>query len=223
MDDEKLREEFPGNSYTNVKQRKQENDETDISKERTPKGRVREKKKTIGERIAESFLATDKEAVGEHILFDWVVPGIKTIVEDIVHMLLYGDTGRGAGSIRRIGDSRGEGKIRRVPYDSIYDDPRRRDDAFLSQRGSRKPELVFSRRTDAEQVKAGMREYIEDYGRVTMKEFYNIVFEASEGEIDIPTSYTQTRYGWRDASRVQVIHVREGWLLDVPRAEVIER
>lgn len=217
MDDEKLKEEFPGNSYTNVKEKKAAEPR---GEKRSEKGRVQEKKKTIGERIAQSFLATDKEEIREHVLFDWLVPGIKTVIEDLVHMILYGgDLGRGGRSRRESGD----GKIRKIPYDSMFDDPRRRTDQFISQRGSRRPELIFTRKIDAQQVKAGMADYIEDYGKITLKQFYNLVFEVTEGDIDVPTSWAQERYGWFDASDVKVVSVRGGYLLDVPKAEVIER
>jgi len=220
VDDEKLKQEFPGNSYTDIKQKKVPETSSSAPAKKSDKGRVKEKRKSIGERIAESFLATDKEEIREHLLFDWIVPGIKTVIEDIVHMILYGDASRGDGRIRR---DRGDSKLRKIPYNSIYDDPRRRDDAYIAQRGSRRPELIFDRKSDAEQVLSGMCEYIDDYGKITMKEFYNLVSEVTDGDIDIPTSYTQTRYGWYDVSNVSVVHVREGYLLRLPKAEVIDR
>lgn len=223
MDDEKLKEEFPGNPYTNIKPKNTGDGEAGAAKlpvKKQERGRVKEKRKTVGERIAESFLATDKEEIREHVLFDWIIPGIKTVIEDLVHMILYGDASRSDGRIRR---DRGESKMRKIPYNSMFDDPRRSDDPYISQRGSRRPELIFDRKADAEQVLSGMCEYIDDYGKVTMKEFYNIVAEVTDGYIDIPTSYTQTRYGWYDASGISIIHVRDGYLLKVPKAEVIDR
>lgn len=218
MDDEKLREEFPGNSYTDIKPRKQDDIPNNSEGEKKKKGRVHDRKKTVGERIADSFLATDKEEIREHLLFDWFIPGIKTIVEDIVHMILYGDAVRGDGRIRR---DRGESSLRRVSYNSIYDEKRRRDDEYISRRGSRRPELTFDRRSDAEQVLSGISELIDEYGRATMKDFYNIVSEVTYGDIDIPTDYTMTRYGWTNLSAASVVHVRDGYLLKMPKAEVL--
>ena len=220
MDDEKLREEFPGNSYTDIKPRKEDDISKKPSDDKKNKGRVHDRKKTVGERIADSFLATDKEEIREHLLFDWFIPGIKTIVEDIVHMILYGDAARGDGRIRR---DRGESSLRRVSYNSIYDEKRRRDDEYISRRGSRRPELTFDRRSDAEQVLSGVSELIEEYGQATMKDFYNIVSEVTYGDIDIPTDYTMTRYGWTNLSAASVVHVRDGYLLKMPKAEVIGR
>lgn len=221
MDDEKLKEEFPGNSYTSIKPRKEDDILKPVDKdEKKSKGRVKEKKKSITERIADNFLATDKEEIQERFVFDWLIPGIKSLIESIVHMILYGDASVGDGRIRR---SKGESSLRKIEYNSIYDERRRRDDAYVSRRGSRHPELIFARRIDAEQVLSGLCEYIDDYGKATMKDFYNIVFDVTEGEIDIPTEYTMTRYGWTDLSAASVVHVRDGYLLRMPKAEVIGR
>ena len=219
MYDDKLREEFPGNSYTKARKEKPADiQETKSAPEK--KGRVRMKQKTLGERIAESFLAADIDEIRERTVFDWLIPGIKNLIEDIVHTILFGDSGRG---VRRSRRDRDDGKMRRVPYDAMYDDPRRSTDSYISQRGSRKPELIFDYESQAQQVKSGMQEYIDDYGKISLKQFYNIVSEVTRGDIDIPTSYTQTRYGWYDITGARVIHVRDGWYLDIPRAEVIER
>lgn len=207
-------ENLPGNSYTKISPKTSEPKKG----EKDRKGRVTEKKKTVGERIADNFLATDGEEIREHVLFDFLIPGIKTIIEDIVHMILFG--GKGDSRISR---DRGESRPRYVEYNRSFDDKRKRSDEFVSRRGSRHPELIFTRRSDAEQVMSGMLEYIEDYGRATLKDFYNVVFEVSEGEIDIPTDYTMTRYGWYDLKAARVTHVREGYLLQMPKTEVIGR
>lgn len=214
------REEFPGNSYTKIKRKPPGESK---SKEAVPsptekKGRVHEKKKTIGERIAENFLATDREEIQDHVLFDFLVPGIKTIIEDIVHMILFG-----SGADSRIIRERGESRPRYVSYDKKYDERRRRNDEYITHRASRRPELTFDRRSDAEQVLSGMFEFIDDYGQVTLKDFYNIVADVTDGNISVSTDYTMTRYGWRDLSAAAIVAVRGGYLLKLPRADVVER
>ncbi len=202
---------FPANNYTDIKPRPKKDTIAG-------KGKVREKKKTVGERIADDFLATDGEELKEHFIFDWLIPGIKTIVEDIVHMLLYGSGSR--GDIRR---ERGESRIRRTPYNSIYDGRRRQNDEYVSRKGTRQPELIFDYRADAEQVLSGMNEYIDDYGSATIKDFYSIVSTVSEGVIDVPTDFAMTKWGWYDLTEASVVHVRGGYLLKMPKAEVIGR
>ena len=211
---------FPSNDYTDIKPlRREPVHKTDKDGEIIAKGKVREKKRTVGERIADNFLATDGGELKEHFIFDWLIPGIKTIVEDLVHMLLYGD-----GASPDIRRSRGRSEVRRVPYNSIYDGRRRRDEEVIPRRGTRTPELIFDRRADAEQVLCGMNEYIDDYGTVSMKDFYSIVSEVSEGEIDIPTDFQMTQWGWYDLSGANVVQVRGGgYLLRMPKAEVIKR
>lgn len=202
---------FPANNYTDIKPRAKEG-------EKVVKGKVHERKQTFGERIADNFLAADGAEIKERFIFDWLIPGIKTIVEDLVHMLLYGDGG--SPDIRR---SRGKSEVRKVPYNSIYDGRRRADDEYIPRKRTRTPELIFDRRADAEQVLSGMNEYIDDYGSASMKDFYSIASEVSEGLIDIPTDFQMTKWGWYDLTGAAVIHVRGGYMLQMPKAEVIAR
>lgn len=224
MEDNKkpTQEEYPGNIYTTprIKPPAQPQKQMPVKEEpEKKKGRVTEKKKSFGERIAENFLATDKEEIQDHIVYDFLIPGIKNVIEDIVHMILFG--GRADSRIVR---ERGESRPRYVSYDKKYQtETKRRDDEYILKRGDRRPELVFNRKSDAEQVLSGLCEYIDDYGKVTLKDFYNIVTEVTEGDINIPTDYTMTRYGWTSMATSSVVAVRGGYLLRVPKAEVIER
>lgn len=218
MEDNENRK-LPSNAYTDIKPL---NRDISTAKEKTAsdnekRGHVQAKKKTIGERIADSFLATDGHDIGEYLVFDLFVPAVKSAIENVVHMILFGSAG--ANSQPRRGDGT---RIRRLEYDEMYrNDPRRKRDEYISRRTDRRPELIFSRRSDAEQVRNGMFEYIDDYGRATLKNFYNMVAEVTDGEIDIPTDYTMTSYGWYSFAGSDVVAVRGGYLLKVPKAEVL--
>lgn len=217
---EKPEKKFPANNYTDIKPlRKEPERRSGDPVERTGKGKVREKKRTVGERIADNFLATDSSELKEHFIFDWLIPGIKTIVEDLVHMILYG-----SGASNDIRRERGRSEIRRVPYNSIYDGRRRNEEYIPARRGNRNPELIFDYRSDAEQVLSGINEYIDDYGSASMKDFYSIVSEVSDGRIDIPTDFQMTQWGWYDVTTASIAQVRGGgWMLRMPKAEVIKR
>lgn len=173
-------------------------------------------KKTLGEKIAENFLVTDKEEIEDRVIYDYIIPGIKNLIEDIIHMILFGGS-----SNSRIIRERGETRPRRVRYEDKFDERRRRDDEFVTYRPSRKPVITFSKESLANQVLSGLCEYVDDYGRVTLKEFYSIVSEVTEGDIDVPTSWTMTKYGWYDMTGATVTHTRSGWSLKMPKAEVL--
>lgn len=173
-------------------------------------------KKTLGEKIAENFLVTDKEEIEDRVIYDYIIPGIKNLIEDIIHMILFGGS-----SNSRIIRERGETRPRRVRYEDKFDERRRRDDEFVSYRPSRKPIITFSKESLANQVLSGLCEYVDDYGRVTLKEFYSIVSEVTEGDIDVPTSWTMTKYGWYDMTGANITHTRSGWCLKMPKAEVL--
>ena len=215
--DKPVDEKFPPNRYTDVKPLAKRKEDAEKDGGDVKKGHVLEKKRTLGERIADNFLASSGGEIKEHILFDWLIPGIKNVVEDIVHMILFGDSAPDSRLVR----SRGESRMQTVNYNTIYNNKRRATDEYIPRKASRQPELIFTRRSDAEQVLNGMLEYIDDYGRATMKNFYNIVFEVSEGEIYVPTDFQMTRLGWYDLSQATIVKVREGYLLRMPRAEGI--
>lgn len=202
---------FPPNDYTSIKPRAQDIPSGDKKKDEIkPVARGKTKKKTFGERIAENFLATDREEIKEHLLFDWLIPGIKNAVEDIIHMLLYGEA-----TDPRIRRKRGESRVERVPYNSIYDGKRRRDDEYIPRKRNRSPELIFDTRQDAEEVLSTLFEYVDDYGVATMKDLYSLA--------DMPTDHTMYKWGWYDLREATVVKVREGFLLKMPKAEPIER
>lgn len=215
---DKLDTSFKGKEYTNVENKPKE--VTDISVKK-PSGKRKEPraviKKSLGEKIAENFLATDKEEVENKIIYDFIIPGIKSLIEELVHLILYGQSGGG-----RIIRERGETRPRRVLYENKFDE-RRRDEEYVTYRPSRKPQITFIRESDANQVLGGLCEYIDDYERVTLKEFYSIISEVTEGDIDVPTSWTMTKYGWYDVSSATIVKVRGGWCLRMPKAEVLER
>lgn len=211
--DKKIDERFPGNSYTQIKPRPQDAVKTPEAGGTVKKvtGKVKERKKTIGERIADNFLATDKKNVKDHLIFDWLIPGLKNAIIDTVRMVLFGDYEDRSYRGRR-DDDRG---VRRVPYNSIFDD-KRRDDRGSYPRNSRQPaELVFDSRADAKQTLSIMREYIRDYGKATVKDLYSIV--------DMPTEFPMTRCGWYDLDDAAIVETIEGYVLKMPRVEVFDK
>lgn len=198
-------EKYPSNTYRNVSPNSQNDSKKQKREDPSPIAKGKEKKKSLGERLTDSFLAANGEDIKERVIFDWVIPGIKNILEDIVHMLLFGDK-----PDPRITRSRGESRISQVRYDKYYDD-RRKKDEYIPQKKSRNPELIFGTRSDAEDVLTRMFDLLNDYGRVTVKDLYSLA--------DMPTDYAMSNWGWRDLTGSSVVEVRGGYLIKFPRSE----
>jgi hypothetical protein len=203
LENQRKDEKLPGNSYI----KKEENKEKTRTDKPVAKGK--EKKRTVTEKLMENLLATTKKDVRDYIIFDWAIPTFKTMIEDTVHLLLFGERSR--GSIRR---DRGESRIRHFPYDRSYDGDDRGRDEYIPRR-SRQPELIFDTRGEAEDVLDAMYDILRDYKRVSMKDLYSLA--------DMPTDYTMTYWGWYDLRDASVVKVREGFALKMPRAEDIRR
>lgn len=203
------RDRFPSNSYNSIKQKARvAAGETDIADKAVTKGAVKEKKKSFGEKIAEAFIATDRKDVKEYVIFDLLIPGAKNMIENVVHMLLFNDKPSG-----RIVRSNGESRVRRVGYNSIYDERRRREGLIGERTRVASTELIFDNRADAEEVLVAVEDRIEEYGFATVKYFYSLA--------DLSTDFTQTKWGWRDVAGADIIQTREGYLLKMPKPEVI--
>lgn len=175
-------------------------------------GAARTKKKSEISKLTDVFIAEDAANVKSYILSDVLVPALKKLISDIVkdgiEMVLYG--GVGGGSRRDSGRSS-------VSYRKYYDE--RRDD-----RGSRETrarsrfdydDIVFETRGDAEAVREQMECVIDRYGFVTVADMYDLA--------DLTQPYTSNKYGWYNLHSADVVRVRDGYILKLPKAEPIDR
>lgn len=205
---EQRNERFKGNAYTNP-QSKESRTEESAPDEKKP--RARETKPTFGERIANSFLSANREDIREHLIFDWLIPEFKGMLEDVLHMILFGTTG---GSRRKRGNERGS-----AGYNSIYDGEsrrsRERDDP--TRQNFRRIRLTFPTREDARDAIDNLREALADAecGYVTVKELYS-----NEG---FPTNSAMYRWGWYNLEEYRITRSGDEFVLEMPRAEVINR
>lgn len=81
-------------------------------------------------------------------------------------------------------------------------------------RGNRIEEIIFERRGDAEEVLNKMDEIIGNYGYVTVADFYELS--------GITSSYESAKYGWTDLKTADVHRVRDGYILQLPRAKYFD-
>ena len=211
--DPKEIENLPGNSFTENSQKKilitrNNSDERASPKPQQPVATGREKKKTFVKRFAESFFVITKDDIEDKLLNEWLVPSIKNMIEDAVHMFLFGGRSRS----RRRDD--GDGRLRVVSYDKAYDDNRSRSSSSSARR-NRKPEIVFDTREDAQRVYDAMYDYLDRYDRVPVKELYSLA--------NMPTDFTMNDWGWFDLSDMSIVRVEEGYLLDMPNTEPMKR
>lgn len=183
----------------------QKTDVKDESKklEKVVNGSVKVRKKS---HLKEALISEDASNIKSYIVIDVLIPAIKKAISDIVkngiEMLLYGDSGRRNGQLSPSSS---------VSYRDYYD---RRDDRYRpnpSQRQGRSiDDLVIESRGEAEEVLTRMDELLETYKMVTVADFYDLV--------GVTCDYTDNNYGWTSLRSAEVVRVRDGYIIKLPRA-----
>lgn len=167
---------------------------------------VKVKKKSEVRKLSDIFLAEDMSNVGNYIFMDVLVPAIKKAVSDIVRdgidMILYGSTGHG----KKSGSS-----VSYVSYNKMSD--RNRDDRHYgsgSRTGYSYNDITFDSRGEAEEVLTQMEAIIDNYTMVSVADLYDLVGERG--------NYTDQKYGWMNLRSAKVVRVRDGYMLELPKA-----
>lgn len=166
-------------------------------------GTVKSKKKSGLHKITDIFISEDASNVKTYIFMDVLVPAIKKAISDIVtngiEMMLYGETGRKKTS-----------NASRISYRDYYKDDRYPKDRSSIKNGYDYNDVILDNRGEAEDVLSRMDELIETYGLVSVADFYDLV--------GITGSWTDNNYGWTDIRSANVIRVRDGYMIKLPRA-----
>lgn len=172
-------------------------------------GTVKPKKKGNIQKFADIFISEDVNNVKSYILLEVLVPAIKKAISDIVtngiDMILYGETGRTRNK------SSTASKVSYQRYYDRTDEPRRDYRTFSARNGFDYDELIFPTRGDAEAVLDAMNEIISQYGVVSIMDLYDLANVSMD-------NYAANKYGWTDISGCKPIRVRDGYVLNLPRA-----
>lgn len=158
-----------------------------------------------------TFITGDANNVWETILMDVLVPSLKKLVSEGITT---------AADLFIYGESRSRDKGRsgpKVSYRSYYEDRYgdRRDDRRrpISTRFDY-DDLVFETRGEAEMVLDHMRGAISEYGLVSVGDMYDFA--------GITAPYTSHNYGWTSIRVADVKRVRDGYIIELPKAMAIE-
>lgn len=192
----------------------QNNQEERPKVEKVISGTARTKKKGPVKKLVNAFLAEDIHNVKSLLVSDVLIPAAKKVFFDVItrgaDMFIYGGTG--GGDRRRPNASK-------VTYRDYYE--RRNDDRrppIGSNQSTRSvydyDEVILDTRTEAEEVLLRMDEIIKTYGVVTVADLYDLV--------GISDNYTDHRYGWTNIRNAKPERVRDGYILNLPKALPID-
>lgn len=168
---------------------------------------VKVKKKSDRPKLTDIFIAEDMTNVGNYVFTEVLVPAIKKAVSDIVRdgidMMLYGSTGHNKKS----------SNVSYVSYNKMSD---RRDTGRSYKDDSSRShmynynDITFYSRGEAEKVLDQLDEILEAYGMVRVADLYD--------SIQVTPNFTDHDYGWINLSNAKVVHTRDGYKLELPRA-----
>lgn len=216
--------DFPSNSQRKQLPREEEPKTEHIAKriDKVVEGEVVRRKTPRGKRLREFFLGGDNRSIGEFIFQDVIIPNIRDMIyeagqQGLERSLYPGGEhrrfSRGIGS--RPGDPR-----RHTNYNGISRGPARDrviDDRPMSRRARANHdfgEIIIPTRPEAEAVLEGLFALLEQYDVASVADLYEMVGVSSQ--------FTDRKWGWTDLRGTDIRRVREGYLLDLPRPEVID-
>ncbi len=195
--------EYPNNSHS----ARENSTPPDKKMGKVVTGAAKTRKKSEAKKLANTFLPDDVTSVKSYILMDVIVPGVKNAIADVVSIMLFGEAGR-------IGGKKGNGS--KVSYQRYYDDRRddRRDYARPRSAAYDYDDIIFESRGDADLVLDQLEAAINQFGLASVADLYDLA------GITCP-NYTANKYGWTDIRSARVVRIRDGYILQLPKAAQI--
>lgn len=159
------------------------------SSSKSPQAMV--KKKSLGKKMSESlFPKEDRKDIADTIIFDYIIPGAKEIIQNVVtnsvEMLLFGTT---SGRSRTLKNEKYTNYAKSSSKYSRDDDRRerrdRRDSVDLD-------DLLFYSYAKADKAYQLLLDYIDEYGSAKVSDLYDFA------GVTPPRDWTVDAYGWDD-------------------------
>lgn len=211
-------------SNSKSKQRPNADPERPLPAQVIPTGQAVTRKKGLGRKFREQFAGDDAKTVGMYLLVDVVVPALKNLLYDLgnegLKRSLFGGGSRPGAVGTIIGSTLAS--TSRTAYSS-FSKAAPNPATQIGPSSEMTPQqramhdfsgIVLQTREQAYQIVDILSGLIDDYGAATVNDFYACIGQTPE--------FTAVKYGWKSLSQVEVRHIREGYLLEMPRPVVLE-
>lgn len=179
-------------------------------------GVAKEKKPSLGKKFREQFAGDSASTVGQYILIDVVVPAVKNLIWDIgsegLKKFLFGGSNRPSSGV--IGASI-LGSRSGTNYTKYSGGASQQREITPATRATNDfSDVLVPTRAEGEEVLDQLQNYIDQYGVVSVNDYY--------AALGISADFTAVKYGWKSISSAEVRHTREGYLLVMPRPQILE-
>lgn len=179
--------------------------------EKVISGGVRTKKKGVMERIVGLILPEGVRDSKSYIVSDIIVPLVKDAIYDTVYAILYPN---GGGNRSRRGSSSSY-QASYQPYYARGSDRRDRDRGAPRQQEPRPnssyEDIVFESRGDAEKALYQLEALITQYHVASIIDYYDAIGKTE-------STWADAKYGWTDVRTAEVIRIRDGFVIRLPKA-----
>lgn len=181
--------------------------------EQVTTGKVEVRAKPLGKKVGEWLIG-----IGSYVLNDILIPAARDTAQDA-----------GEAAVRRAFNPNEEQHHRKgrnqspyggSPYFNYGKAGQRAtvDNARSLSRSARAQhkfeEIIFDQRVEAEHVLDQLIEQIAEYDAVAIRDLYTLA--------GISSDYTDEKYGWTDLRSASVHRVKGGYLINLPRPEVLD-
>lgn len=170
------------------------------------------RKKSLGKKFSETFLASDIQSVRSYVEKEVIIPAIKRTIVDIVKngvdMIFFGHADRS--------DDRKGGKFGYVSYSEYYGKTQssRREAEPVKKTRYEYDEIIYKYKEDADAVLSDMVDLTIDYGHASVADLLQLSGKTSRS--------TDNNYGWTHLSGVKVLPTRGGYIIDFPKPVIFD-
>jgi len=208
-------ENFPGNSHL------AKISEPEKEEKRPPKlspvvtGKVTRRNTPLGKRIMSTFFGREN-SVWQYLFHEILIPAAKDTLTDFVSQgverAVYGEA---RSASRRTG--RPGGTSNYTPYNRFSQPADRHQAKTMSHRARATHdfrEIVLRTRAEVDAVIDAMMDYMHKYEQVTVSDLYDL--------LGLQSTFADEKYGWRDLRGAGPTRINDGYLLDLPRPEILD-
>lgn len=205
--------DFPNNS-SRAKSSKEEAPEEQPHIEKIVSDGVRISKPSRFKKFRRSFIAGDASTVGEHVLWNLLIPAAKDALSDMgstfIDMMIYGEKRSRIPSQQA--PTQGLGSTSKINYGGISTGSRPilapSQDIHAGQGRFSPNDITVPTRAQADAIISKMFDVLEKYNVVTVANLYSMVGQS--------TDMIDYKWGWTNLDSADVKRVRQGVHLVLP-------
>lgn len=182
-----------------------------------------ERKKTLGRKFKDTFLAEDISDIKDHLYEDIIKPSAQNLAFDIAEsitdsirdgfeMAIFGRSSSRSRKKRRKGS---DSNTIFVDYGDYYssENSRERERREQSRNSNNVKEYLFPTKDSAQSALELMSDYIQEHRVLSVGKYYEFLRK--------PTKAPDYNYGWSDISSAKIEKVDDGFMINLPKTKDI--